>query len=120
MMDPTEPPEIERSIEVEATPEEVWDRIVEGHLAEEWLGVTVEPRPGGAVTVPGSDTIGTVEEVERGHSITWSWRQVDGDPSQVTIDVEPAVGGGSRVTVTERILEYKITGSPPVFLSRAA
>lgn len=112
-------PEIERSVEVPITPEEVWDRIVDGDLAEEWLGVTVEPRPGGAVTVPDADTIGTVEEVDPGRSITWSWRQPEGDPSQVTIVIEP-VEDGSRVSVTERMLEYKITGSPPVFFSLAA
>jgi uncharacterized protein YndB with AHSA1/START domain len=110
---------IERSIEVDASPEEVWERIVDGELAEEWLGVEIEPRPGGPVTVPDEDTIGTVEEVDPGRSITWSWRQPDGDPSQVTIEIQPA-GAGSRVTVTERLLEYRITGSPPVFFELAA
>lgn len=113
-------PIIERSVEVDATPEEVWERIVDGELAEEWLGVTVEPRPGGPVTVPDEDTIGTVEEVDPGRSITWSWRQPEGDPSQVTIDIEPTEEGGSRVTVTERLLEYRITGAPPTFFALAA
>lgn len=115
----SEQPEIERSVDLDAAPDEVWERIVEGELAEEWLGVTLEPRPGGPVTVPDEDTIGTVEEVEPGRSITWSWRQPDGDPSQVTIEIEP-LESGSRVTVTERLLEYRITGSPPVFLAQAA
>jgi uncharacterized protein YndB with AHSA1/START domain len=114
-----EQPVIERSVEVAAAPGEVWERIIDGELAEEWLGVTLEPRPGGRVSVPGEDTIGTVEELEAGRSITWSWRQPDGDPSQVTIQIEP-VETGSRVTVTERLLEYRITGSPPVFFARAA
>lgn len=112
-------PTIERSVDVEAAPEEVWERIVDGDLSEEWLGVKIVPRPGGPVTVPEEETIGTVEEVEPGRSITWSWRQPDGDPSQVTIDVEPTETG-SRVTVTERLLEYRITGAPPTFFARAA
>lgn len=112
-------PEIERSTEVPADPNEVWERIVNGDLAEEWMGVRLDPRPGGEVIVPEREMIGTVEEVVPGESITWSWREVDGEPSQVTIEVVP-VGGGSRVTITERLLEYKITGLPPVFLSRAA
>lgn len=112
-------PEIERSIEVDAPPEEVWERIVDGALAEEWLGVELEPRPGGPVSIPDEEMIGTVEEVEPGRSITWSWRHPDGDPSQVTIDIEPD-GEGSRVTVIERLLEYRITGSPPVFFELAA
>jgi uncharacterized protein YndB with AHSA1/START domain len=112
-------PEIGRSIEVPATPDEVWEQIVDGELAQEWMGVRVEPRRGGEVTVPGREVIGTVEELAPGESITWTWREVDGDPSQVTIDLEP-VDGGTKVTVVERLLEYRITGTPPVFLASAA
>ncbi|HJQ75715.1 MAG TPA: SRPBCC domain-containing protein [Acidimicrobiia bacterium] len=115
----SELPEIERSTEVPASPGEVWERIVDGELAEEWMGVRIEPRPGGRVTSSERDMIGTVEEVSPGESITWSWREVDGDPSQVTIAIESA-GDGTRVTITERLLEYRITGTPPVFLSLAA
>lgn len=106
-------PEIERSIEVEAGAAEVWKQITDGALAEEWMGVMVEPRPGGQVIVPNDDVIGTVEEVLPGRSITWSWRKPAGEPSQVTITIEPT-DTGSRVTVTERLLEYRITGSPPI------
>lgn len=112
-------PEIERSVEVAAEPDQVWERIIDGDLAEEWMGVRVEPRKGGAVTVPDRDVIGTVEEVVPGESITWSWREVDGDPSQVTIEVTPT-DTGTRVTIVERLLEYRISGTPPVFLSQAA
>lgn len=112
-------PQIERSVEMPATTDEVWEKIVDGDLAEEWLGIRVEPRPGGEVVVPDKEMIGTVEDVDPGRSITWSWREPDGDPSQVTIEIEP-IDSGSRVTITERLLEYRITGSPPVFLARVA
>ncbi len=112
-------PEVERSVEVDIPPEEVWERIVDGDLAEEWMGVKIDPRPGGDVTVPDREMIGTVEEVEPDRSITWSWRPVDGDPSQVTITLEPS-GSGTRVTVIERLLDYRISGAPPTYLSRAA
>jgi uncharacterized protein YndB with AHSA1/START domain len=112
-------PQIERTADLPATPEEVWERIVDGDLAEEWMGVRVEPRRGGGVSVPDRDVIGTVEEVVPGDSITWSWREVDGEPSQVTIVVRPTEEG-TRVTITERLLEYRITGTPPIFLSLAA
>lgn len=112
-------PQIERSVDVPVGPAEVWEKIVDGDLAEEWLGVRVDPRPGGEVAVPGREMIGTVEEVVQGESITWSWREVDGDPSQVTIEISP-IDGGSRVSITERLLEYRITGTPPIFLARAA
>lgn len=112
-------PEIMKSVEVPAESGQVWQRIVEGDLAEEWMGVRVEPRRGGTVTVPDREVIGTVEEVVPGVSITWSWREVDGDPSQVTIEVAPT-DNGTRVTIVERLLEYRISGTPPVFLSQAA
>ena len=111
-------PEIEREVEVPAEAMEVWERIVTGDLAEEWMGVRIEPRPGGAVTVPDKTMIGTVEEIVPGERITWSWREIDGDPSQVTIEVTP-IDGGSKVTIVERLLEYRITGTPPVFLAAA-
>lgn len=112
-------PLIERAVELPAEPKEVWERIVTGDLAEEWMGVRVEPRRGGSVTVPDRPVIGTVEEVVPGERITWSWREIDGDPSQVTIEVTPT-DTGSKVTIVERLLEYRITGVPPVFLSKAA
>jgi uncharacterized protein YndB with AHSA1/START domain len=112
-------PEIERSIDVPAEPDIVWEKIVDGDLAEEWMGVRLEPRPGGNVSVPDRDVIGTVEEVEPGRSITWSWREREGDPSQVTITIDPTEIG-SRITIVERLIEYRITGTPPVFLARAA
>jgi uncharacterized protein YndB with AHSA1/START domain len=112
-------PEIERSVDLPADPDEVWERIVDGDLAEEWMGVRVEPRRGGKVSVPDRDVIGTVEEVLPGESITWSWREIDGDPSQVTIYLTPTEEG-TRVTIVERLLEYQITGLPPVFLNQAA
>lgn len=112
-------PQIERSVDLPASPDEVWERIVDGDLAEEWMGVRITPRRGGAVEVPDRDVIGTVEEVVPGESITWSWREADGEPSQVTIDIAP-IDEGSRVTIVERLLEYQITGIPPQFLAQAA
>ncbi|MFP3882715.1 MAG: SRPBCC domain-containing protein [Actinomycetota bacterium] len=112
-------PQIERSVEVPAEPDEVWQRIVDGDLAEEWMGVRLEPRPGGRVDVSDREVIGTVEEVVPGESITWSWREIDGEPSQVAIEVSPT-DDGSQVTIVERLLEYRITNLPPVFFSKAA
>jgi hypothetical protein len=37
----------------------------------------------------------------------------------VTISIAPGEGG-CRVTIVERLLEYRITGTPPVFFSQAA
>lgn len=103
---------VERSVEVGATPEEVWEHIVDGTLASEWMGspITIAPRVGGAVGFAPDEVefIGTVEEIEDGRSITWSWRHPDRDPSQVTITIEPGEGG-TMITVTERLLPYRVT-----------
>lgn len=112
-------PQIERTTELPAGPPEVWERIVDGDLAEEWMGVRIEPRVGGDVVVPGKDVIGTVEQVDPERSITWSWRETDGDPSQVTIEIAPTETG-TEITVTERLLEFEVAQFPPVFLILAA
>jgi uncharacterized protein YndB with AHSA1/START domain len=107
-------PTIERSVEIEAPPRAVWERIVDGTIAEEWLGIEIEPRVGGSVSIPGRDMIGAIEEIVDGSSITWSWRELSGEPSQVTIMVVEA-GDGSLVTVTERLLRYEIVEVDPTW-----
>lgn len=105
-------PEVERSIEVDAPLEEVWAHLIDGTLASEWMGspITIEPRPGGDIDFApdGVDFIGTVEEIDPGRSITWSWRHPDRDPSQVTITLTPG-DNGTTITVIERLLPYRIT-----------
>lgn len=120
-MDDPRLPEIERTVDLPAPADEVWERIVDGAWSEEWMGVRLEPRRGGTVTVADRPVIGTVEEVDPGRSITWSWREPDGDPSQVTITVEPATDDedGCRVTVVERLLEFRFTRFEPFHLSAA-
>lgn len=112
-------PVIERSIDLPADAERVWEMIIDGDLAAEWMGVRLEPRVGGSVAVPDRQIIGTVEDVQPGESITWSWREVDGDPSQVTISISPE-SDHTSVTIVERLLEYQISEFPPIFLGQAA
>jgi uncharacterized protein YndB with AHSA1/START domain len=111
---------VERSITVGASPEEVWEHVVDGTVASEWMGspLTIDPRPGGRIDFApdGTPYLGTVEAVEPGHSITWSWRHPDRDPSQVTITIEQT-GEDTTVTVTETLLPYTITDTrewPPI------
>jgi uncharacterized protein YndB with AHSA1/START domain len=117
-------PSVERTVDLDAPPDEVWERIIDGRLAEEWLGVVLEPRPGGNVGAPeaspAGDVLGVVEDVEPGRSITWTWRRRDGDPSQVTVAIDPVEDGGTRVTVIERLLDYEIASYPPIVLSAVA
>lgn len=103
---------VERSVVVDARPDEVWEHIVDGTLASDWMGspISLNPRVGGDVdfSPDGDEYLGTVEEIEEGRSITWSWRHPDRDPSQVAITLEPS-DEGTIVTVTERLLPYRIT-----------
>lgn len=103
---------VERTVELGATPPEVWSHIIDGTLASEWMGspIAINPRPGGTVDFApdGTPFIGTVEEIDPGRSITWSWRHPDRDPSQVCITIEPA-DDGTTLTVIERLLPYTVT-----------
>lgn len=105
-------PQIERRTHVEAPPEKVWETIVDSEGTSGWLGGRIEPRKGGRVTLDDREVIGTVEEIDPGRSITWSWRQPDGEPSQVTIELIPAEDE-TEVVVTERLLTYEVTTIEP-------
>jgi len=125
---------VERSITLPANPDSVWEHLTDGHLLGDWMGdpIEIEPRPGGSITMTPDDgplVWGTVEEVEPGRRLQWSWRTDDGLPTQVEIDLEPADDGMTSLTVRETLLPWRITGLPPqwadeayprVFLSAAA
>ena len=125
-MEPVSPPEellprVERTVELPAPPEDIWRHLVDGSLASLWMGgrMTIEPRSNGRVRLHGGDTpevFGTVEELVSGESITWSWRTSDGEPTQVSIVIEPAAAG-SIVRVTEQMIPYEI-GHVDTFFGR--
>jgi uncharacterized protein YndB with AHSA1/START domain len=112
-MQDRELPRIERNVWLPAVPETVWAHLTEGDLLETWFGgeATITARPGGDIRLdPGAGPVrwGTVEVVEEGSTIQWSWRAGDGDPSLVVIGLEPEEDG-TRLTVTETLLDYEMT-----------
>lgn len=116
-MDNPDPPKVERSIALETPPETLWRHLVDGSLATLWMGgqMTIEPRLNGKVRLLPDDApviFGTVEEIAPGESITWTWRTSEGEPTQVTIRLEPAEQG-TQLTVTERLIPYEIVIIPP-------
>jgi uncharacterized protein YndB with AHSA1/START domain len=116
-MDVSHPPQVERSIALETSPENLWRHLVDGSLASLWMGgeMTIEPKLNGKVrllTADAPEIFGSVEEIAPGVSITWTWRTSDGEPTQVTIQLE-AAAQGSRLTVTERLIPYEIIIIPP-------
>lgn len=57
---------------------------------------------------------GTVEDLEEGRRIQWSWRTGDGDPSLVVIELA-SEDDGVRMIVTETLLEYRMEYHPSRF-----
>jgi uncharacterized protein YndB with AHSA1/START domain len=76
----------QREIEIEATPEEVWEAVSSDEGRERWLD---EP----------DRTIAVVSE-DAPTRIVWDWWSAEEPPTRVAIDVV-AVPGGTRVVVTE-------------------
>jgi uncharacterized protein YndB with AHSA1/START domain len=78
---------VQREVEVEATPEEVWEAIATEDGRERWLD---EP-----------DREIDVELEEEPRRLVWTWSEPGGDqPSRVEFLIV-AVPAGSRVIVTE-------------------
>jgi len=107
---------VERSIELAAGPETVWEHLTRGDLLTAWMGadVTIEPRPGGAIHMTGEgtpDTFGVVEEIIPERRLQWSWRTNDGMPALVEIEMAPD-GTNTRITVRETLLPWQVTEMP--------
>lgn len=107
---------IERSVEVAANPEEVWQRITDSTLISDWMEgeVSIDPVLGGRITfltVGGPEVWGTVEEVIVNERIQWSWRSDEGMPSLIEFELTPGADGESTlVTVRETLLPWRISG----------
>ena len=86
-----------REIEVEATPEEVFDAIATEEARERWLDE------------PGREML--IETVDAPHRLVWWWWEGDGPATRVEFLVV-AAPAGTRVVVTET--------SPAVPLARLA
>jgi uncharacterized protein YndB with AHSA1/START domain len=115
-MDPL--PKVERSLSLDLAPTELWRHLVSGELASMWMGgtMTIESRLNGRVSLAleGSPPVfGSVEEIDEGRSIAWSWRTANGEPTQVVLRIEPD-GDGAKLHVSEELLRYEIVIIPPV------
>lgn len=108
---------VERTVTLPVDPGTVWERLTDENLVGDWMEgeVSIEARPGGAITMDpddGAPVWGTVEEVVPGRRLQWSWRTDDGLPTQVEVELEP-VEDGTTLTVRETLLPWTITGLPP-------
>lgn len=98
------------SIDVDATPERLWEAITSDEGLASWLGrgARIDPRPDGDIEGPdiatGRPRRGTVDSVLPGQRLAFRWWPVD-EPelvTSVTLVVEPGLER-TRLTVTERV-----------------
>src|SRR6478752_1037641 len=115
-MSTTEQVVFQREVQIAASPETVWEFLVDPEKLARWKGRLAEafdPRPGGAFRieiVPGSIAAGEFVELERPRRIvyTWGWEPaVDGPnivpPGSSTVEIELVPEeGGTKLLFTHR------------------
>jgi uncharacterized protein YndB with AHSA1/START domain len=96
----TEIHEIEQELTIDASPETVWEFLVDPDKATAWMGqkASFEPRPGGVYRVeviPGHTARGQFVELDPPRRLvyTWGWEESEGEPNPVppgssTIEIE--------------------------------
>jgi len=114
----TEAPVYERELQIDASPETVWEFLVDPEKVARWKGLPAtafDARPGGTYRIeiiPGHVASGAFVELERPRRLvyTWGWEPgADGPnavpPGSSTVEIElvPA-GAGTRLRFTHRDL----------------
>ena len=100
---------VQRRVVLAVSSDELWEALTDSDQLSEWFGADVEldPRPGGQATFVGDDgetRRARVEEVDRGHRLTFSWWPEDeGDRAATRVEfvVEEVGEGASVLTVVE-------------------
>jgi uncharacterized protein YndB with AHSA1/START domain len=108
---------VERELTIAASPETVWQFLVDPEKAVRWMGqvCSFDARPGGDYrcdVIPGHRASGEFVEVDPPHRLvfTWGWEPGPDGPSPVPpgsstieIELEPS-GGGTTLRFTHRDL----------------
>src|SRR5437870_12986583 len=107
--------QVERTVELDADPDQVWAAVADSRVLGEWFGVEViehDLMPRGRLAVrTAEETLrrAIVEDIKPGELLKIRWLPIeelpDGslhgiDPSEVEIRIEPTADG-TRLTVTE-------------------
>jgi uncharacterized protein YndB with AHSA1/START domain len=98
--------QVEREIEFEASPAEVWEALTEPERLEEWFATEVEldPRPGGTGVFrwgDGDERHAVVREVDPERRLVLDWD----DEGQVVLELEEC-DGATILHVTESSPEW--------------
>jgi uncharacterized protein YndB with AHSA1/START domain len=101
----TETTVYERTLSIAATPETVWEFLVDPEKLCRWKGMNAEldPQPGGIYrceVIPGHTAIGEFVSLDRPHRLvfTWGWDGQEGVPpgsSTIEVELTPAGDGTS-------------------------
>jgi uncharacterized protein YndB with AHSA1/START domain len=88
---------VRREISIAATPETVWEFLVQPEKATRWMGqaASLDPRPGGEYRVEvlsGNVAQGEFVEVDPPHRLVWTWGWTDESQS-------PVPPGSTRIEV---------------------
>jgi len=100
---------VEREIELDAAPAEVWQELADPERLGDWFDaeVDLELTPGGTGTFSFPDgelRRARVVDVEEGRRVSFTWWTIApeaGRPTHVTITVEPRPDQGTRFRVRE-------------------
>jgi len=108
---------LEREVTIAASPETVWEFLVDPEKATRWMGMTssFDPRPGGLYqcdVIPGHTARGEFVEIDAPRRLvfTWGWEPGEDGPNPVpsgssTVEIELVPDGeGTRLHFTHRDL----------------
>jgi len=102
---------ITRTVELDASVDDVWRAMTEPDLLGDWLGALVEldVRPGGEgviVEPDGAVRRARIDEVEPARRLALHWWPEDGSGPESTVELDlEETGEGTRVVVTETLVE---------------
>ena len=98
---------VSRQVELDISPEALWDTISERAGLETWLGDTVDVdlQPGAAGVVVDDDVARRirVDSVDHGRGWSFHWQVGDEPESHVVLAIAATDDGGSRLTITESL-----------------
>jgi len=101
----TESTSVERELQIAASPETVWEFLVDPEKMTRWMGesATLEPRPGGLYQVgviPGHTARGEIVEFDPPRRLVFTWGWDSGsivEPGSTTIEIELVPEGEGTV-----------------------
>ena len=113
---------LEREITIAASPETIWEFLVDPQKATRWMGqsCSFDPQPGGEYVchvIPGHTARGEFVELDKPNRVvfTWGWEAGEDGPNTVppgssTIEIElTPEGDGTRLRFTHSDLPSKET-----------